>query len=244
MIYSLLSLGSTKQSPLITNAIEGLKSLVIMECNGIHLENSTSTVWDTALISSALQEANRDQTKMINKSITYLLSKQHTNKGGWEIHNPTIAPGGWGFSHNNTINPDNDDTSAALRALTPQAKSNKKVHKAWYKGITYLLSMQNRDEGWDAFEKNTDLKLLTYIPLDNAKDAAIDPSTPDLTGRTLEFLGNYAGMTMKNTNIKAAVNWLLSNQADNGSWYGRWGACYIYGTWAAITGLLAVGFID
>ncbi|TXC93140.1 squalene--hopene cyclase [Metabacillus litoralis] len=241
MIYSLLSLGYTKQSPLIKNAIDGLKGLVNTDCNGLHLENSTSTVWDTALISSALQEVSRNETQVINKSITYLLSKQHIKKGDWKIHNPTIPPGGWGFSDNNTINPDNDDTSAALRALTHQAQLKEKSQKAWYKGVTYLLSMQNNDGGWAAFEKNTDFKLLTYIPLDNAKDAAIDPSTPDLTGRTLEFLGNYAGMTLKNPNIKAAVNWLLTNQEENGSWYGRWGVCYIYGTWAAITGLLAVG---
>ncbi|WP_226666636.1 squalene--hopene cyclase [Metabacillus litoralis] len=241
MIYSLLSLGYTKQSPLIKNAIRGLKKLINSDCN-FHLENSTSKVWDTALISYALQEASgEDEIKMVSQSVNYLLAKQHTKKGDWKIHNPNISPGGWGFSHNNTLNPDNDDTSAVLRALTRQAQSKKKVTEAWYKGVTYLLSMQNTDGGWAAFEKNTDFKLLTYIPLENAQDAAIDPSTADLTGRTLEFLGNYAGLTLQNPNIKAAVDWLVSHQEKDGSWYGRWGVCYLYGTWAAITGLVAVG---
>jgi sporulenol synthase len=101
--------------------------------------------------------------------------------------------------------------------------------------------MQNSDGGWASFEKNTDFELLTYIPLDNAKDAAIDPSTPDITGRTLEFLGNYAGLKLDHPSVRAGVNWLTNHQESNGSWYGRWGVCYIYGTWAAVTGLVAVG---
>jgi len=242
MIYALLSLGHKQSSPTVLNAINGLKHLISTNCEGIHLENSTSTVWDTALLSYALQEANVSSTSpMINKSVEYLLSMQHTKKGDWKIHNPNITPGGWGFSHNNTINPDNDDTSAALRALTRQARKEQKVRNAWYKGVAYLLSMQNADGGWAAFEKNTDFEMLTYLPLDNAEDAAIDPSTPDLTGRVLEFLGNYAGLTKTHPSVKAAINWLMENQEDNGSWYGRWGVCYIYGTWAAVTGLLAVG---
>ncbi len=241
MIFALLSLGYKKKSPTILNAINSLKQLVSPECNGIHLENSTSTVWDTALISYALQEANFPEQNIIDKSIFYLLTKQHTKKGDWKIHNPNVQPGGWGFSHNNTINPDNDDTSVVLRALTRKARSDALVYNAWNKGVTYLLSMQNSDGGWAAFEKDTNLEILTYIPLENAKDAAIDPSTADLTGRTLEFLGTYAGMTKNHPSIKAAIHWLEQNQEKNGSWYGRWGVCYIYGTWAAITGLLAVG---
>lgn len=242
MIFALLSLGYSKTSPTILNAINGLKQLISTTCNGIHLENSTSAVWDTALLSYALQEANvSEQEDTIHLATSYLLSKQHTKKGDWKIHNPNIPPGGWGFSHNNSMNPDNDDTSAALRAITRTASKNKMVRDAWYRGVTYLLSMQNADGGWGAFEKNTDLELLTLIPLENAKDAAIDPSTPDLTGRTLEFLGNYAGLTKHHPSIKSAIQWLENNQEENGSWYGRWGVCYIYGTWAAVTGLISVG---
>jgi len=242
MIFALLSLGYSKNSPTIVNAINGLKQLVSTSCNGIHIENSTSTVWDTALLSYALQEAKvSNQEKIIQQANSFLLSKQHTKKGDWKIHNPNVAPGGWGFSHNNTMIPDNDDTSAVLRAITRTAILNDRERNAWYRGVTYLLSMQNADGGWGAFEKNTDLELLTFIPLENAKDAAIDPSTPDLTGRTLEFLGTYAGLSKQHPSIKAAIKWLENNQERNGSWYGRWGVCYIYGTWAAVTGMIAVG---
>ncbi|XQY90243.1 squalene--hopene cyclase [Metabacillus sp. HB246100] len=247
MIYALLSLGYHRRTPIIKNAIKGLKNLLNDTCNGTHLENSTSTVWDTALISYAVQEVTgviantTSYDHMIHSSVTYILSKQHKKYGDWSIHNPSTKPGGFGFSDNNSLNPDNDDTSAALRALTKHAMTNRKSQEAWYRGVTYLLSMQNQDGGWAAFEKNTDLKLLALLPLENAIDAAIDPSTPDLTGRTLEFLGNFAGLTSQHPQIQAAVNWLIANQEKNGSWYGRWGVCYIYGTWAAITGLIAVG---
>jgi sporulenol synthase len=108
----------------------------------IHLENSTSTLWDTALFSYALQEANVPiYTDIIKKSTNYVLSKQHRKLGDWQIQNQNIVPGGWGFSHNNTLNPDNDDTSPALRAITRRAITNKKYSKAWYKGVIYLLSM-------------------------------------------------------------------------------------------------------
>ncbi|WP_175639539.1 squalene--hopene cyclase [Metabacillus schmidteae] len=242
MIFALLSLGYSKNSATIVNAINGLKQLVSTSCNGVHLENSTSTVWDTALLSYALQEAKvSDQENMIQQATSYLLSKQHTKKGDWKIHNPNVSAGGWGFSHNNTINPDNDDTAAVLRAITRTARSNDRVRNAWYRGVKYLLSMQNSDGGWGAFEKNTDLALLTLIPLENAEDAAIDPSTPDLTGRVIEFLGTYAGLTKQHPSIKAAIHWLEKNQEKDGSWYGRWGVCYLYGTWAAVTGMISVG---
>ncbi|WP_312094930.1 squalene--hopene cyclase [Niallia sp.] len=242
MIYALLALGYKKNSPIIQKAVSGLTSLIDKTGERSHLENSTSTVWDTGLISYTLQQAGMSTDSItINKATNYLLAKQHTKKGDWQIHNQNTEPGGWGFSDINTNNPDNDDTSAVLRALTVTAATNQTVHHAWQKGTTYLLSMQNKDGGWGAFEKNTDWEILKLVPIDNAKDAAVDPSTADLTGRVLEYLGNFAQLNYKHTHVKQAIRFLIDNQEKDGSWYGRWGVCYIYGTWAAITGLTAVG---
>lgn len=238
MIYGLLAIGYQSSSPIIQKAIAGLSSLIDKSDIDAHLENSTSTVWDTGLISYSLQQAGiSTETAVIQKSIQYLLSKQHTKKGDWQIHNPRTIPGGWGFSHINTNNPDNDDTSAVLRALTNKASSNTPTYNAWQRGTNFLLSMQNKDGGWGAFEKNTNWEILQYVPIENAKDAAVDPSTADLTGRVIEYLGNFVGLKSTHPHIKPAINWLLTNQESNGSWYGRWGVCYIYGTWAALTGL-------
>ncbi|MDB5055012.1 MAG: Sporulenol synthase, partial [Bacilli bacterium] len=81
----------------------------------------------------------------------------------------------------------------------------------------------------------------TWLPIDGAKMAAIDPSTADLTGRTLEFLGNTAGLELRHSFIRRGTDWLIDHQEEDGSWYGRWGICYIYGTWAALTGMMSVG---
>ncbi|MDQ0228922.1 terpene cyclase/mutase family protein [Metabacillus malikii] len=239
MIYALLALGYKKESPIIKKAIVSLKNLLNKNCNGVHLENSTSTIWDTSLLSYAFQEAQIPANHpSIQKATKYLVNKQQISD---TVHLFERKYGGWGFSHNNTLNPDNDDTSAVLRALTRTAQTDKAVYQSWFTGVSYLLSMQNVDGGWAAFEKNKANPILTFLPIDNAKDAAIDPSTPDLTGRVLEFLGNYCGLTIQHPLIKASVYWLLQQQQTNGSWYGRWGVCYIYGTWAAVTGLTAVG---
>ncbi|MBY0028426.1 squalene--hopene cyclase [Priestia aryabhattai] len=242
MIYGLLALGYKKDSFVVQKAIDGICSL-LSTCSGhVHVENSTSTVWDTALLSYALQEAGvPQQDPMIKGTTRYLKKRQHTKLGDWQFHNPNTAPGGWGFSDINTNNPDLDDTSAAIRALSRRAQTDTDYLESWQRGINWLLSMQNKDGGFAAFEKNTDSILFTYLPLENAKDAATDPATADLTGRVLECLGNFAGMNKSHPSIKAAVKWLFDHQLDNGSWYGRWGVCYIYGTWAAITGLRAVG---
>jgi sporulenol synthase len=242
MIYALLALGYKKEHPVIQNAVEGLKSLVVEMDRGHHVQNSPSTVWDTALVSYALQEAGVPEIDpMIQMANSYILKKQHEKKGDWIVHAPNVAPGGWGFSDVNTLVPDNDDTSAALRAITRQALQDRMYRKAWNKGIHWLLGMQNKDGGWGAFEKDANNRILTLIPLENAEDAIIDQSTVDVTGRVLQFLGAYGGLTKDHPAVKKGVHWILSQQAEDGSWYGRWGVCYIYGTWAALTGLCAVG---
>lgn len=242
MIYAYLALGYEENNPKIQQALKGIHGLVNENCNGIHVENSTSTVWDTALLSYALQQAGAPvKQNMIQSANHYLLQRQHVQKADWQIHQSSVEPGGWGFSDSNTNHPDNDDTAAALRALTRQARQDLTVKRSWKKGSDYLLAMQNKDGGWAAFEKDTDWWVLGKLPIENAEDAAIDPSTADLTGRVMEFLGTYASLKKDHSSMKKAVRWLYKHQQLNGSWYGRWGVCYLYGTWAALTGLAAVG---
>ncbi|MGM0922834.1 MAG: squalene--hopene cyclase [Bacillota bacterium] len=242
MIYALLALGYKENSAQIMQAVSGLKSIIYQDDKIITLENSTSTVWDTALLSYSLQKAGVPyKDSLIMNATSYLLLRQHTKMADWSIHNSASSPGGWGFSNINTNHPDNDDTAAVLRAITQQSARDSLYFEAWNKGSSWLLTMQNRDGGFGAFEKNVNNPIFASIPLENAKDAATDPSTADLTGRVLEFFGNFAGLTKNHPSIHAAVSWLGHHQELNGSWYGRWGVCYIYGTWAAITGLKAAG---
>ncbi|MFC3746898.1 squalene--hopene cyclase [Paenibacillus sp. GCM10012306] len=242
MIFALLALKYDEQHPLITKAIEGLTAMQYRSPAKTTMQNSPSTIWDTALISYALQESRiGDDHKAITRAASYLLSRQHHKRGDWSIHNPNVEPGGWGFSESNTINPDVDDTTAALRALYSLSRTTGAYQESWNRGLNWVLSMQNKDGGWPAFEKNTNKEMLTWLAIDGAKSAATDPSEADLTGRTLEYLGNFTGLDMRHEFIKRGSKWLIHNQEKDGSWYGRWGVCYIYGTWAALTGLVAVG---
>ncbi|MEK5501708.1 terpene cyclase/mutase family protein [Bacillus sp. FSL M8-0168] len=239
MIYSLLSLGISKHAPVIKRAISGVKGL-ISPCgggDGLYLENSTSTVWDTALLSFAMHEAGMPgKSSAVSSAADYLEKRQHAKKADWAVFNPHATPGGWGFSNINTNNPDLDDTAAALKAIPFNRRT-----ADWNRGLAWLLSMQNRDGGFAAFEKNVNHPLIGSLPIESANEAAVDPSTADLTGRVLHLLGLKAGYREDHPVIRRALHWLYHNQEENGSWYGRWGVCYIYGTWAAVTGMKAVG---
>ncbi|MGJ7912764.1 squalene--hopene cyclase [Neobacillus sp. LXY-1] len=239
MIFALLSLGYKKTDPVITNAIEGIQS---MKCdiNGLpHMQYTTANVWNTSLISVALQSAGVPANDhMVENANQYLLNHQHKKFGDWVVHNPTSLPGGWGFSDVNNILPDVDDTTASLRSISRMASEQL---TSWERGIDWTLSMQNDDGGWPAFEKNTDSKILEYLPLEKGKFLLLDPSCADLTGRTLEFFGNYTNLPHNHSDLSKGVKWLLKDQRKDGSWYGRWGICYTYGTWAAVTGLVSVG---
>jgi sporulenol synthase len=242
MIFALLALGYPKSHPIIRNAISGLKSMKCQIDGKTHIQYTTATVWNTSLISYSLQEAGiPDSDPVLEKATHYLLSRQQYKFGDWVIHNPNSLPGGWGFSDVNTILPDIDDTTSTLRVLRNQINKIPHTSHAWESGIRWLFSMQNDDGGWSAFEKNVNKGFFHFIPIQGAEFLISDPSTPDLTGRTLEFFGHYTNLAKNHPSMNQAIQWLLDHQERNGSWYGRWGICYIYGTWAAITGLTSVG---
>lgn len=242
MIFALLSIGYSKDEPVIRNAIEGLKSLRTDIDGHPHMQYTDASVWNTSLISTALQLAGvTPDDPAVERANTYLLKRQHTKYGDWAIHNPHGEPGGWGFSDINTLNPDVDDTTASLRAIAGSAGNSSQYQRAWDRGIQWLLTMQNDDGGWPSFERNTENPWLDFLPIEKGEYIFGDPTSADLTGRTLEFLGNYTNLPADDPLIKKAVNWLFYHQEQDGSWYGRWGICYIYGTWASVTGLFAVG---
>lgn len=245
MVLALLALGYDKQHPVIMRAVQGLTSLQFrLNFKATTIQNSPSTIWDTALITYALQESGIvEDHPSVRRAADYLLARQHDKTADWSVHNRGTVPGGWGFSESNTLNPDVDDTTAALRAIHGLSYNDpdQVYQHAASRGLNWVISMQNKNGGWPAFEKNTDKEMLTWLAIDGAKSAAIDPSGADLTGRTLEYLGRFCGFSTEHLFIKRGAEWLISNQEQDGSWYGRWGICYIYGTWAAVTGLRATG---
>lgn len=242
MIFALRSLGYEKNDPVIINAVNGLKRMKAGIKGLPHMQYTTAAIWNTSLISTALQNAGISfADPMIVKANHYLLRRQHVKYGDWAIHNPTGHPGGWGFSDINTFHPDIDDTTASLRSLSRMVRANPLFYTSWKNGLKWLLTMQNDDGGWPAFERGINSKLLKLLPIEDAEFLLADPSTPDLTGRTLEYLGLYTNLARDHKAIKNGIRWVLKHQEGNGSWYGRWGICYLYGTWAAVTGLIAAG---
>lgn len=240
MIFALMALGYSKKHPIIVRAVQGLKTFKTTIDGQTHIQYTTATVWNTALLSYSLQEAGVPFTSaVIQRANQYLISRQHYLYGDWAVHNPKQLPGGWGFSNINTMHPDIDDTTASLRAIRMQVQNGFLYRQSWDRGIRWVISMQNDDGGWGAFEKNVNKSILSWFPVEGREKMHLDPSTPDLTGRTLEFFGNFTGAQNTQKFMKKGVRWLINNQRRDGSWYGRWGICYIYGTWCAVTGLIA-----
>ena len=206
----------------------------------LHQQCCISPVWDTPWALTALLEAGiSSNDARLQKAGTWLMQKQITNpRGDWRFKNPKAKPGGWSFEFENEYFPDVDDTIQVLAVLDALDLPAVQKDVSIQRGLDWMLSMQNNDGGWGAFDKNNDLELVNKIPFSD-HGACLDPSSPDITGRAVELLANL-GFTEKDKLIQKAVRYLLKTQEKFGGWYGRWGVNYIYGTWCALTGLHAL----
>jgi squalene-hopene/tetraprenyl-beta-curcumene cyclase len=167
------------------------------------------------------------------------LSKQILGPGDWQVKNKDAEPGGWAFEFRNDFYPDVDDTAFVLMALQRvKFPDEKRMEAATRRGIQWLLSMQNRDGGWGAFDRDNDRRFLCNIPFAD-HNAMIDPSTADVTARVLECLGRF-GWTAEHPAVQRGVKFLLKDQCGDGSWFGRWGVNYVYGTSGVLRALETV----
>jgi sporulenol synthase len=240
MILALLALDYSAESPTITRLLQGIRSLICKDRP--HLQVSSSEVWDTAMNSYALREAGIPHSHpALEQAGAYLINRQQHRVGDWALRMPDTPPGGWGFSDVNTLYPDVDDSAAALRAIRPYLSRSDILFSDWQKGLNWVSAMRNDDGGWPAFERKGTSLPASLFTFEGSEDISTDPSTVDLTGRMLDFLGKELDMTIGHKWIDDSVQWLLSQQTSNGSWYGRWGIAYIHGTGAAVQGMTAVG---
>ncbi len=269
MVWSIIALkclGYPDDSPEMLYCRDELRKLVIDDdaTETVRLQPCKSPVWDTAIAVRALAAAGvAPENPAMREAIGWLLKKQIKRRGDWS---ETVAaePGGWAFEYDNDFYPDNDDTAMVLMALQTQFTGESAPHGALPPelrlarheseqrivelgdsmsaidlGLRWLLAMQNRDGGWGAFDRNNDHRFLCYVPFAD-HNAMIDPSTPDLAARVLEAFGQL-GRRLGDPAVDRAVAYIRREQGADGSWFGRWGVNYIYGTWQAITGLTAVG---
>jgi squalene-hopene/tetraprenyl-beta-curcumene cyclase len=239
-IFALMALGHGPDDPLTWREIKEFSRFEIEEGDTIRMQPCVSPVWDTCIAMVALEEAGlpADHPAMV-KAADWMLSKQVLGPGDWQVKNKDAEPGGWAFEFRNDFYPDVDDTAFVLMALQRvKYPDPKRMEGAIRRGIQWLLSMQNRDGGWGAFDRDNDQKFLCNIPFAD-HNAMIDPSTADVTARVVECLGRF-GWPTEHPAIQRAVKFLLKDQSDDGSWFGRWGVNYVYGTSGVLRALETV----
>jgi squalene-hopene/tetraprenyl-beta-curcumene cyclase len=263
-LIALKSLGYSDESQEVTECRRQLKALELDSEDGqaTRLQPCLSPVWDTAISLRALQAAGVERTHgVVRRAVDWLLDKECRRAGDWS-RTVEVEPGGWFFEYRNAFYPDVDDTIMVVMALLRQldaaspdrivatqrltadevfegVRRVERVQAACRRAVAWTLAMQNRDGGWAAFDKDNDLQLLCEVPFAD-HNAMIDPSTPDITARVLEMLGQF-GFRQDHSAVQRAITLLRATQESDGSWYGRWGVNYIYGTWQVLVGLVAVG---
>jgi squalene-hopene/tetraprenyl-beta-curcumene cyclase len=202
-----------------------------------------SVVWDTAIAAFSLGEAVEPPHDALRRSADWLLTKEVRRKGDWSVKRPKTEPSGWYFEFANEFYPDIDDTAMVLLALNRSNASRPEDQQASeHRAIQWLFDMQSKDGGWAAFDVDNDWHPLSCVPFAD-HNAMLDPTCPDITGRVLEALCAY-GYNRSNTAIEKGVQYLIRAQEQDGSWYGRWGVDYVYGTFLALRGLAAAGVSD
>ena len=236
--------GYPMDHPVIEQQMRELEALEIEEGDTLRIQPCKSPVWDTTLALNALIESGMStEHSAAQKAARWLISKEVRDPGDWKIIDPQAPIGGWYFEYANEFYPDCDDTAEVLKCLAKvplnETADEAGRRAAIERGVAWLLSMQNDDGGWAAFDRGCDREILTYIPFAD-HNAMIDPSTVDITSRAIECL-TLLGMPRDAPAIARARAFVLREQEADGSWYGRWGVNYLYGTWLALRGLRDLG---
>jgi len=239
-IFALMALGHGPDDPLTAREIREFSRFEIEGEDTIRMQPCVSPVWDSCIAMVALEEAGLppDHPALV-KSADWILSKQVLGAGDWQVKNKDAEPGGWVFEYRNDFYPDVDDTAFVLMALQRvKFPDPKRMEAAVRRGVQWLLSMQNQDGGWGAFDRDNNKAFLCNIPFAD-HNAMIDPSTADVTARVLECLGRY-GWQEDHPAVQRGLKFLLQDQCEDGSWFGRWGVNYVYGTSGVLRALETV----
>ncbi len=240
-IYALLAVNGDANDPLAAREIGFLERYEIEERGTIRVQPCISPVWDTAIAMVSLEEAGLDPAHpALVQAATWLLENQILGPGDWQAKDKKAEPGGWAFEFRNDFFPDVDDTAFVLMALGRVAHPDSlKMRKAVTRGLAWLLSMQNSDGGWGAFDHENNRQFLNNIPFAD-HNAMLDPSTADVTARVMECLGQN-GWPATHAVLERARAFLRHDQTRDGSWFGRWGVNYVYGTSGVLRALETIG---
>ncbi|HYL06028.1 MAG TPA: squalene--hopene cyclase, partial [Thermoanaerobaculia bacterium] len=243
-IFALRCLGYGQDHPLVRAQVHELERLELEDAAGpghqpsLRLQPCFSSVWDTALAVHALNDSGvAPEHSAIQAARRWLIEREIRRTGDWCAKAPGVLPGGWCFEYRNAFYPDCDDTAEVLTALAGAAGpgAGARDEPAVERGVAWLLGMQNDDGGWGAFDRGCDKEILTHVPFAD-HNALLDPSTADVTGRVVDALRRL-GLPAGAPELERATAFLLRQQESDGSWYGRWGCNYIYGTWLVLRAL-------
>ena len=243
MVNSLLALacrGYKVDHPVIRRGLAALEAFTLKFGDRLRLQSCISPVWDTGLAVRALAAAGvPPEHPALAKATAWLLANQIFKPGDWCVKRPDLAPGGWAFEFDNNWYPDIDDSAVVLMALREGLADPTSHQTALATGIAWCLGMQSKNGGFAAFDVDNTKEWLNAIPFSDLK-ALIDPPTEDVTGRVLEMMGIF-GFSARHPAAARALDFIEASQQPDGSWWGRWGVNYIYGTWSALMGLKAIG---
>jgi squalene-hopene/tetraprenyl-beta-curcumene cyclase len=242
MMYEVLGKPADYPPRAITR--KGLDKLLVIGEHEAYCQPCVSPVWDTALSCHALIEAGgAEALPPAKQGLDWLKPKQVLDiRGDWAVKRPAVRPGGWAFQYNNAYYPDIDDTAVVVMAMdrTRRATHNGEYDAAIARGREWIEGMQSRDGGWAAFDVNNLEYYLNNIPFSD-HGALLDPPTEDVTARCISMLAQLGEKAETNKAVADGVAYLRRTQLAEGSWYGRWGLNYIYGTWSVLSALNAAG---
>jgi squalene-hopene/tetraprenyl-beta-curcumene cyclase len=240
-LIALKALGYPDDHPLVVRAERELKKLEHESEQSVHIEPCLSPVWDTAIVNMCLSESGVPANHPALKRATeWLMAREIRFRGDWQYKNPAkVEPSGWVFEFENKWNSDVDDTAMVLLALRKVPTDDRqKRDECFQRGLNWMMTFQCRDGGWAAFDKDCTKGVLEKVPFAD-HNAMLDPECADITARILELLG-YEGWSVEHPQVQKALRFIREHQEEDGSWYGRWGVNYVYGTWQVLRGLCAL----
>ena len=237
-VMMFFTLGYPQDHPATATAWAAVRKLLVVEDDRAYCQPCLSPVWDTGLAGHAVAEAEGAASASVARASDWLRGKQVLDVvGDWARARPQAVPGGWAFQYENPHYPDVDDTAVVGMLLHRQGDPAHADSIA--RARDWIVGMQSHDGGWGAFDADNDKMFLNHIPFAD-HGALLDPSTADVTARCVSFLAQI-GMPADDPVMSRAMEWLRREQMPDGSWFGRWGTNYIYGTWSVLCALNAVG---
>jgi squalene-hopene/tetraprenyl-beta-curcumene cyclase len=247
MVNSLLMydvLGVSANDPRVIASRESIERLLVIKDDEAYCQPCVSPVWDTALACHALLEAGGgDAEARAQKALEWLAPLQILDvKGDWIEQRPNVRPGGWAFQYANAHYPDVDDTAVVVTAMdrATRDKNDARYDMRIARGREWVEGLQSMNGGWGAFDADNTYHYLNHIPFAD-HGALLDPPTADVSARCVSMLAQIGDTLETSAALKRGVDYLLKDQMQDGSWFGRWGANYIYGTWSVLCAFNAAG---